>query len=138
RFGDSARPVVDQLIASDRPAVRVAGIAALARLDVNAAAARFAQFITEPSDAELGPALAAILDAKGGVEKLLVALKQTKPTPDGAKLALRALRRLGRNHPRVADLLADAAGVKRPTPPTAAEVKSLLELVVKHGDAARG
>jgi putative heme-binding domain-containing protein len=139
--GKEDRQAIEKATEADRPVrVRYLGVAALARLDSAAAAARAAEALAKASDADdPGPLVDAFLDFKGGSEKLAAALVKQKPPADVAKLALRHLYAVGRSDAELSAALSDAAGVsvtfKKPD-------SKLVEAIVKEaplkGDPARG
>jgi putative heme-binding domain-containing protein len=116
-------------------------IAALAKLDVKAAAARAALILAQPPapGCDLTPMIAAFLNRQGGGEALATALSRQAVPADSAKLALRAVYALGRADPVIVAALARAAGIATETKPlTPGELNQLVADVAKHGNPARG
>jgi len=139
--GAGARGAIEALSAADQPLkVRTPAVAALARIDVDAAADRAPGVLVDDADIRaVTPLIAAFLDRQGGAEKLADALGRRKPTPDGARLALRAVYALGRADESLVGSLSKLAGIEAEAgPPTRAEVESLIADVAVKGDAAKG
>ena len=138
---DPVRAAIDRLAGpgTDR-VVQRAAIAALARLDVAAAADRAAAVIAQAApEADLAPLIAAFLDLQGGGDKLTSALNRHPPTPDAARLALRAVAALGRSDEALVARLSQIAGIDpNPNPPTPPEMQALIAQVSGSGDPARG
>jgi putative heme-binding domain-containing protein len=122
-----------------KPEVRRLAVAALAGLDLSAAAAKAAEFLTDAKpEPELLDLYAAFLSRKAGVPALAKALAGKKLDPEVAKLGLQAVRASTLNVPELADALTkagDLAAARKP--PTPAEVQALVADAAK-GDPARG
>ena len=142
-----AKATIESLCTADRPEpVRLFAIAALARLDAAAAAARVAEVLAAvpsatPAAAEKLPTeiLDALLDRRDGPAKLAAALASRPPSSDVAKMFLRHMYATGRTEPAVADALTKAAGIAaNPPPPSQEEIVKIAAEVVAKGDPARG
>jgi putative heme-binding domain-containing protein len=140
--GRAGKSQITALSAADKPpATRALAIAALARLDLAAAAARAADFLPHAAagSASLTPLLAAFLHRQGGSEALAAALKKQPPPPDAAKLALRAVYALGQGDGALVADLTRAAGLSADLQPLSPEaLAKLVAEVNAHGDPARG
>lgn len=139
--GKPARDAIEDLSSPDRPAsVRSGAVAALARLDIDAAADRVAAILAGPPvDGDLAPLMAAFLDRRGGAEKLASALAGRSPLADNAKLALRGIYALGRADDALVAELSKAAGIEAETKSLGKpELDALVAEVAAKGDAARG
>jgi putative heme-binding domain-containing protein len=139
--GKPARGAIEGLASADRPAsIRIPAVAALARLDVDAAAELVAAILAGPPvDQDIAPMMAAFLDRQGGAEKLAAALARRKPMADNAKLGLRGIYALGRADESLVAELSKAAGIEAETRPLSkAEMDALVAEVGARGDAARG
>jgi putative heme-binding domain-containing protein len=142
-----AKATIETLCATDRPEpVRLFAIAALARIDTAAAAARAAEVLATvpaaPSTTEgklPTQMLDALLDRRDGPAKLAAAIEARPPSADVAKMFLRHMYATGRTEPAVADTLTKAAGIAaNPPPPSQEEIVKLAAEVVAKGDPARG
>ncbi len=140
--GQAGRAQIEALAGADQPAaLRVLALAALARLDVDAAAARFAEVLplATAQGCDLTPVLAAFLNRQGGADILAAALAQQKIAPDAAKLALRSVYALGHADLALVAALSRAAGLATEIkPPSPQELSALVALVLSRGDPARG
>ncbi|WP_435005109.1 HEAT repeat domain-containing protein [Tundrisphaera lichenicola] len=139
--GESARKVIEGLAAPDRPAsIRIHALAALARLDVDAAADQVAGILAgSPINQDIAPLMAAFLDLQGGAEKLAAALGRRKPLADNAKLGLRGIYALGRADESLVAVLSRAAGIEAESKPLdKAEMEALSAEVAARGNAQRG
>ena len=140
--GRAGRSQIEALTApAIPPATRIMAVASLARLDVDAAAARAAEIISsQPAPGrDLTPLLAAFLNRQGGADVLASALARHAPPADSAKLALRAVYALGRADPALVAMLSRAAGLSTQTKPlTPTELNQLVTEVAAKGDPARG
>ncbi len=122
-------------------AVSLPATAALAALDVTAAATRAAEILPAAAAGrrEVDPLIAAFLDRQGGADVLAQAIAKRPPPADAAKLALRAVYAHGRSDPTLVSTLGKAAGVaadiKTPSPD---ELVAWVAEVVKNGDPRRG
>ena len=142
-----AQATIESLSTADRPEpLRLFAIAALARLDTAAAAARAADVLavasSQASDAAGKPTtemLDALLDRRDGPVKLAAAITARPPSADVAKMILRHMYATGRTEPAVADALTKAAGIAaNPPVPTQDEIVKIAAEVVAKGDPARG
>jgi putative heme-binding domain-containing protein len=120
--------------------VRGAAAAALARLDLDAAAQVAASAVAAARTIDdVAPLLDAFLTRRGGPDKLAAALPGVHLSADAAKLGLRYMYSVGRSDAALADVFSKAAGISAEAkPPTPEEVKELVAEVVAKGDAARG
>ncbi len=139
--GKPARDAIEALAsAREEPEVRASAVAALARIDIDAAADRAAGVVADATGGlDLAPLMAAFLDRRGGAEKLASALAGRKPPADAAKLALRAVYALGRADEALVSELSRAAGLDAEARlPTPSEMAALVAEVASRGDADRG
>jgi putative heme-binding domain-containing protein len=140
--GKVGRAQIEALAGSDQPAgTRLLALAALARLDVNAAAARVAEVLpmATAQSCDLAPLLAAFLNRQGGADILAAALGKNKLAPDAAKLALRSVYALGHADTALVAALSRAAGISTDVKPLSPqEVSDLVAQVASNGDPARG
>ncbi len=139
--GSEALPVIRRVLAGDAPlSVRGPALAALAELDVNAAAADAAAILAGlgPAD-EAGVVVDAFLVRQGGSKKLAEAVAAATLKPDVAKLALRHIYAVGRSDEELVSALGKAAGINDdPLPVTPELITGLIAEVETSGDAARG
>ncbi len=136
-----AEAAIERLAGPGSPReVQNSAIAALARLDIAAAADRAAGVIaTATPDQDLAPLVAAFLDRQTGSEALLKAIQRHPPTADGARLTLRAISALGRADETLVAALSKVAGIEAdPPPPTPVEMAALVTDVTTLGNAERG
>ena len=140
--GRSGRARIEDLAGPDSPAgVRVLAVAALARLDVDAAAARAAELIPKAASEgiDLKPLMAAFLNRQGAGAILAAAIERHTIPADAAKLCLRAVYSLSLADPALVGVLGRAAGISTDVkPPTPAELSSLVAEVAAKGDPVRG
>lgn len=121
--------------------LRARALAALARLDPEAAAARTATLLPElaAEPRSVGPVLDAFVNRRGGSETLAAALDASNIAADPAKVALRYLYSIGQTDPALVTVLSDAAGISAEAKvPTPEEVARLSADVLSHGNAERG
>ena len=121
--------------------VRVLAVAALARLDVDAAAARAAELIPKAASdgVDLKPLMAAFLNRQGAGAILAAAIERHTIPADAAKLCLRAVYSLSLADPALVGVLGRAAGISTEVkPPTPAELSALVAEVAAKGDPVRG
>ncbi len=138
---DPARAALERFAGpSASPEVRRLAVAALARVDIDAAADLAAEAIAAASpNQDLAPLVSAFLDRQGGSDKLLAALNRRPPSSDAAKLALRAISALGRSDEPLVAALNKIAGIEGdPKPPTPSEMATLIADVARKGDPVRG
>lgn len=139
--GPDSKAAITRLAGADTPlADRYRAIAALASLDLDAAAGRAAEALSAGTPTESPATLVeAFLTVKHGPEKLAAALQQRKPPKDVAKLAIRAMYAFGHNDPALSAVLSDAAGVQADPPkPTAADIAKFVKEAAEKGNAERG
>ncbi len=140
--GHPGRSRIEALADPGQPAgTRLAAVAALAKLDLEASAPLAAEILAQPADRarDLTPLLAAFLNRQGGGESLAAALGRRTVPADSAKLALRAVYALGRADPALIGALARAAGIAADTKPLEpSELAALVAEVAASGDPARG
>lgn len=136
----TARQTIDALTSEDRPiGVRAAGIAALARFDVERAASLAASALADAQPDDVARLMTAFLERQNGPAALAAALAASPPPVDIAKLALRQMYSVGRSDADLSQVLEEAAGIAGDIPPpTAEELAVLITEVETHGDAARG
>ena len=142
--GQASRASIEALTKDDKPlAVRVLATAALARLDLDAAADRAVAILRDvgksKGESDLTPLLAAFLNHKGGADKLAAAIGKTKVPADSAKLGLRAVYTLGHSDPALVSALTRAAGMDAEVKPIdKAEMDRFIADVAARGSAVRG
>ena len=120
--------------------VRLLATAALAKVDVDAAAKAAAEVLAAASpEDDSGPMLNEFFLRKDGSAKLAAALKTTTLKTDVAKRALRFMYSVGQNDAALSDLLSSMAGIAADAPPPSPEeaLKIAAEVAAK-GDAVRG
>jgi putative heme-binding domain-containing protein len=139
-YGDQSRDVLLRLSrANSSVATQTAAIAALAKLDVNAAAAECVQLLKLQSQADPSAAISAILDRNGGAAALGAAVSKESLSADAAKLAVRAVRSTARDEPELVATISKAGGISTPKRKLSAdEMNQLLAEIEAHGDPARG
>ena len=118
--GRAGRSQIEALTGPAQPAgTRILAVAALAKLDVDAAAARAAEILASRAQPgrDLTPLLAAFLNRQGGADVLAAAIGRHAVPADSAKLALRAVYALGRADPALVAALSRAAGISAETKP---------------------
>jgi putative heme-binding domain-containing protein len=140
--GKIGRTQIEALAGGDQPAgTRLLALAALARLDVDAAAGRVAEILplAAAQGCDVAPLLAAFLNRQGGAEILAAALGRNKLAPDAAKLALRTVYALGHADTALVAALSRAAGISADVKPLSPqELSDLVGLVASQGDPTRG
>jgi len=140
--GRVGRSRIDLLAGRDQPmGTRLPAVAALAQLDLEAAAVRAVAILAQPAAParDLAPLVAAFLNRQGGGEILAAALARQPVPADSARLALRAVYALGRADPALVAALSRAAGITTESKPlTPGELNQLVALVAAQGDPARG
>jgi putative heme-binding domain-containing protein len=139
--GPAVRARIEALTSDRRSTeTRVMGVAALARLDLDAAVERAAGIVAvAKAGIDLTPMMSAILDRQGGSDKLTAALARKPPSADGAKLALRAIYSLGRADEALVAELSKAAEIQAEAKPLEkAELEKLVAEVNASGNAVRG
>jgi putative heme-binding domain-containing protein len=140
--GQAARSRVEALTEPSQPAsTRILAVAALARLDIDAAAERAVPILALPPDAarDLAPLLGAFLNRQGGADVLAAKLARHAPSPDAAKLALRTVYALGHADESLVAALSRAAGIAAEAKPLSpAELSQMVADVAAKGDPTRG
>ena len=140
-IGDAHKATILGLAKPGRSAeARAQAVAALARLDVAAAAEAATAVARDAAPGQdLAPMLAPFLSARGGPAALAAAVSRADLPPDAAKLGLRALYALGSSDPGLVDVLSKAAKISGDVkPPSKDDVEKLIAEVARQGDAARG
>jgi len=122
------------------PSVRVLAVAALARLDVKAAAEPAVLVLNDATKGQdFAPMIAPFLDRKEGTEALAASIARANLSPDSARLALRAVYGMGRSDAPLVDVLTKAGQINvEVKPPDKAEIDALIADVSTQGDATRG
>jgi len=140
--GKAGRASIEALAGADKPvAVRAQAVAALARLDVGAAAARAVEVLRDAGKGhdDLTGMVAAFLNRRDGADTLAAAIGRSALPADSARLALRAVYVLGRSDPGLVSALTKAAGIDAEVKPLEkADLDRLLADVASQGDPARG
>ncbi|HSQ56578.1 MAG TPA: HEAT repeat domain-containing protein, partial [Gemmata sp.] len=139
-FGDErARQYIKALCSDPKPEIRRAAITAFASLDLPAAAAMAAEFLTSAKpEPELLDLFSAFLSRKAGIPPLAKALAAKKLDREVAKIGVKAARASGQKADDLVAALTKAGNLAAARkPPTAEEVKALVAEVTK-ADAARG
>lgn len=140
-YGEAGRATIETLASASGPlSVRAGAIAALAGLDLNAAAKQAAASLAaaKPQD-DPSPVLAAFLGRQGGPDALAAALGSVKLPPEVAKSALRSMYSVGRSDGALSAAFGQAAGIAMEDKPlSAGELKTLAATVLTEGDVERG
>ena len=139
--GAAARDVLLKLSGAGSPAgVRAAAVSALATVDLPAAAAEFASFMSGGADDALVSELFhALLERTDAAPALAAAFGAKKPSADAAKIGLRVMSESGRSDEALSVVLTAAAGLSRePKRLSEPEVAAFVAEVQAQGDAARG
>jgi putative heme-binding domain-containing protein len=139
--GSPSRDVLGRLARQAVPPdVRCKAIGALAALDLKAASACAAEFLTaarvqaDPTDAVL-----AILQRKNGDAVLAQSIASRQLSADAARLAIRAVRASGRDLPGLVETLRKAGGLTSgPRILSAQEMRQTVADVQRRGNPARG
>ena len=120
--------------------VRRPALIALARFDLDAAAARSAEVLSSLKDGVgAEDVYAAFLQRKGGAAALTKAMASQKLPPDVARIGVRTVRISGREAPGLAEALTKAGGLTFGAKILdAGELKAMVADVAAKGDAARG
>lgn len=135
------RQALSALSEPSRPLdVRMPSVAALARLDADAASKLAAALLKDaPPTADVAPLVSAFLTLKEGPAKLGAAIEAAGLPADPAKLALRAVYALGHAEDALVDPLKKAAGLDAEVKPTTpAEMDRLVADVAAKGNPERG
>jgi len=139
--GKEAAADLSTLAASPVADVAQAAVAALAPLDLASAASHATRALAATrSDKDAAALLQPFLSRQKGAETLATALTAKPPSADGAKLALQALGALGRDEPKLRDVLYKAAGLLVTEPPaySAELVAKLIAEAKSKGNARNG
>lgn len=140
--GKAGRESIEVLTRPSHPLpVRILATAALARLDVDAAASHAVEILRDAVkyQADLTPLLAAFLNLKAGPDKLAAAISNAKVPADAAKLALRSVYTLGHSDPSLVTALTKAAGLDAEVKPLEkADMERILTDVATQGSPVRG
>ncbi|MFP6872658.1 MAG: c-type cytochrome [Verrucomicrobiales bacterium] len=121
------------------PVIRAAAMGSLATRDVTRAAALTAVLLTKVEVKELGPLLAALLQRSRGADELAGALAAKTIPADTAKLIRRWLNSIGRNEPKLAEVLNGIIGLRGTTPAYNPDyVAALAREALGEGDATNG
>jgi len=122
------------------PHVQAMAIAALASLDLNAAAVQAVASLPRlQNSSEIAELLLRILQIKQGSAALVTALAGKTLSPDTAKLAVRAARNSGKDETALIEALSKAGGLSaQPQPLTPEQTAQLVAEVSRNGDAKRG
>lgn len=137
----TARTAIDTMTgAKQPPAIRFAGVRALASLDIDAAAEQAALVLSQtPTGTNPAALLTPFFSRQGATDLLATAVQKTPPSADMAKLALRHMYASGRNDQSLGAALSKAAGFSATeTKLTKQQIADLAERVQKEGDPARG
>ena len=139
-MGAASTPAVLKLCKSDHPAqLRIMAIGALAALDVQSAAAELVRLMRQEPSADPATAVVALLDRQGGAEALTRALSEQTLPDDSAKLAVRAVRSVAREHPALVAALSAAGGISGGARTLSnSELAAMIDDVVNKGDPSRG
>lgn len=121
-------------------AVRGLAVAALAKADLDRAAATAAEILKSAEGRDdPGPIVDAFLARQGGADKLAAALEKTPPSADTAKLCLRRMYASGRSDANLQAVLGKLAGIEtNPRPLTKEQTAELIAEAERQGDAHRG
>jgi putative heme-binding domain-containing protein len=138
--GEPTRETADKLLASENLRLRAYGVAALASLDLEAAAQRAAALLADPvMSAHFDVLFGAFLDRQGGSEQLAAAIAAISIPADTGKIALRHIYLAGRSDQALVDVLSKSAGLDvEKAPPTPEELKRLSAEALAKGDPVRG
>lgn len=138
---DRAGELLTGLSRPDQPfATRSFAVVVLSSLDVRNAAGVAARIMGDAGERDdPAPILDAFLDLQQGSDVLAAALRESPPTADIAKLALRHMYSVGRTDAELSKVLSSIAGISQdPAPPTPEEIAAVVRAAVEQGDAARG
>jgi putative heme-binding domain-containing protein len=140
--GTVGRSRIEALVGIDQPVgTRLPAVAALAALDLEAAATKAAEILAQPAPpaGDLTRLIGAFLNRQRGGEALAAALARLAVPADSARLALRAVYALGRPDPALVAALSRAAGISSETKPLSPrELNELVADVSTKGDPTRG
>ncbi|HEU5116848.1 MAG TPA: HEAT repeat domain-containing protein, partial [Isosphaeraceae bacterium] len=141
--GKAALDAIRPLTSADRPwNVRAQAVAALARIDLDAALASAVSVILDArGNADLTGLLEPFLTKQGGADKLAKALESSKSgvPKDAARLALRAMYAQGHTEPSLVATFSKAAGLDAEVKPlTQPQMDAFIADVLQKGDPERG
>ena len=139
--GRENRDRIDALTKPGRPVFeRSQAVAALTRLDLDAASARAGEVLGDAKgNDDLGPLVAAFLNRQGGADRLANVVAGGLISLDAAKLALREVYAFGRGDQALVASLTKAARLDAEVKPLdPASMEKMLADVASKGDAARG
>ncbi|HLJ95716.1 MAG TPA: PVC-type heme-binding CxxCH protein [Gemmataceae bacterium] len=139
--GPASREVFNQLAGPPHPPeLRQLAIAALATTNVESAAPRAAEFLTEiRGDTDPTEVVTAFLQRKGGAAALAKALTNRRIAADVAKIGVRVVRASGQEMPALVEAMTNAGGLTGgPRTLTAKEIEELATEVAQRGNAVRG
>ncbi len=140
--GTEGRKAINALSGRRSPIpIRIAAIAALTRLDPEAAASAAVSLLPEAVEAhaEVIPMIEAFVTRRGGGALLAKAIERRPPTTDAARLALRAAYSLSQTDPTLIEALGKVAGIATEVrAPSPAELAALVSEVAAKGNPARG
>ena len=140
-FGKDALRLLEPFATSQKPPrLQVAAVAAMASVDLPAAARTVAElFAGVENEADMNELLAPFLNRQGGAEALAQALQAKAPTAASARMARRVLNKAGRSDASLMAILHQAIGLENQELPYDPNfVKSLAREAMTHGDAGRG
>jgi putative heme-binding domain-containing protein len=137
---DSTQALVQLTLTQHPVPVRFRAAAALARVNPAQGATAAAGALAAASEQDdPGEVVEAFLTRKGGGAQLADALEKAKLPADAAKRILRSMYAAGLHDARLSEVAGKLAGLDAaPKPPSAAEVRRLMDEVKTKGDAARG
>ena len=140
--GREAVPALVALGKAAEPELRIAALAALAPLDLDASASRVAELLGDLKKAdEFGPLLLPVLTQAAGADALAKSIKEKKPPAAAALLALQWMAKAGHSETPVLEALGAAAGIaldkdrKEYSPELVARLVADAKTI---GDAKRG
>jgi putative heme-binding domain-containing protein len=140
--GDPSRDSLQAIIEGTAPLMlRLAAVAAFARLDLKQAVTQAVKLLaeTDPQQANPSDLFRTLLQRKQGPETLMAALLGAKLPPDVARIGIRMARLQGQKHDLLVAALQQAGGLtSQPRVLSPEELASMLEMVAHQGDPARG
>jgi putative heme-binding domain-containing protein len=138
-LGADSGAVLIRLAASGQTARRVEAAAALARLDMTAAAPIVASLLSAATDMDASALVAPFLAQQAGPSTLAGALAGRSLQPASGRAMLRAISSSGLNLPELTAAVETAAGLGRVVAMPAREsLDAMMRAVDDDGDAARG
>jgi putative heme-binding domain-containing protein len=138
--GEKSKAFLIRTAGIDPPMVRPLAVAALASIDLPAAAEKAVELlVAAKSGDDFSDLYTAFMTRKGGSAVLARALEGKKLNPDIAKLGLKAVRNSVQDATLLTSALTKAGGLTAArTDYSPAEIKAYVEEVLTKGDAARG